>query len=119
MDGLVSTGDVGHVSDGLYFVDGRVDDMIVSGGENVYPLAVERVLGAHPAVREVAVTGIPDRDFGQRLAAFVALLPGERLTAADVQDYVRRHLARHAVPREVVFVRISRALPWARCRRRS
>ncbi len=104
VDGLVSTGDVGHISNGLYFVDGRADGMIVSGGENVYPADVERVLGAHPAVREVAVTGIPDEDFGQRLAAAVVLLPGNRLTAAEVQRYVRGQLARYAVPRAVVFV---------------
>ncbi len=104
VDGLVFTGDVGHVSDGLYFVDGRADDLVISGGENIYPAEVERVLGAHPAVRDVAVTGIPDAEFGQRLAAFVVVGQGNPLTAADVQGYVREHLARHCVPREVVFV---------------
>ena len=77
VDGLVFTGDVGHVSDGLYFVDGRADDLVISGGENIYPAEVERVLGAHPAVRDVVVTGIPDAEFGQRLAAFVVVGQGE------------------------------------------
>jgi acyl-coenzyme A synthetase/AMP-(fatty) acid ligase len=104
VDGLVFTGDVGHVSDGLFFVDGRADDMVVSGGENVYPTAVERVLGAHPSIRDVAVTGIPDAEFGQRLAAFVVLRHGGQLTAAEVQRYVGTKLARHYTPREVVFV---------------
>ncbi|MGV1009081.1 MAG: AMP-binding protein [Dermatophilaceae bacterium] len=104
VDGLVFTGDVGHVRDGLLFVDGRADDMVISGGENVYPMQVERVLAAHPSVSDVAVTGIPDAQFGQRLAAFVVVRHGERLTASDVQRYVGTQLARHCAPRDVVFV---------------
>ena len=77
---------------------------MISGGENIYPAEVERVLGAHPAVRDVAVTGIPDSRFGRRLAAFVVVRQGDPLTAANVRGYVREHLARHCVPREVVFV---------------
>lgn len=104
IEGLVSTGDMGHVEDGLYFVDGRDDDMIVSGGENVYPSEVEYLLDEHPAVREVVVVGVPDEDFGQRLAAFIALDEGHQLTADQVRDHVREHRARHCIPREVVFV---------------
>jgi len=103
-DALVDTGDLGHQRDGLVFVDGRADDMVVSGGENVYPAEVENLLQDHPAVREVAVCGIPDDEFGQRLAAFVVLEPGHTLTAEEVRDHVRAHRARHVVPREVVFV---------------
>ena len=104
VDGLVSTGDMGHEKDGLFFVDGRDDDMIVSGGENVYPVEVESLLVEHPAVREVSVVGVPDPEFGQRLAAFVALRDGARLTADEVKDHVRANRARHCVPREVHFV---------------
>lgn len=104
IDGMVSTGDMGHVEDGLYFIDGRDDDMVISGGENVYPVEVESLLVEHPAVREVSVVGVPDPDFGQRLAAFIALEPDAELTAQEVREHVREHRARHCIPREVVFL---------------
>ncbi|MGH8977160.1 MAG: AMP-binding enzyme, partial [Acidimicrobiia bacterium] len=85
------------------FVDGREDDMIVSGGENVYPEEVEHLLADHDAIAEVAVVGVDDAEFGQRLKAFVVLEPDATLTAADVRAYVRSHLARHKVPRDVEF----------------
>ncbi len=103
--GLLSSGDVGHFEGELLFVDGREDDMIVSGGENVFPVEVEEVLSHHPDVVEVAVIGIPDAEFGQALAAFVVRRP--RLPLVDVEDlrsYVRVHLARYKVPRRVEFV---------------
>lgn len=103
-DGLVSTGDMGHVEDGLYFVDGRDDDMVISGGENVYPSEVESLLVGHPDIREVAVVGVPDPEFGQRLAAFVALVEGAQCSGEQVRQFVREHGARHHVPREVVFL---------------
>jgi acyl-CoA synthetase (AMP-forming)/AMP-acid ligase II len=103
--GLMATGDVGHFdADGRLFVDGRDDDMIVSGGENVFPGEVEDLLAAVAGVREVAVVGVSDDEFGQRLRAVVSLDPGIVLTERDLQDHVRGHLARHKVPREVVFV---------------
>lgn len=104
VEGLVSTGDMGHVRDELYFVDGRDDDMIVSGGENVYPSEVESLLAEHPAIREVSVVGVPDPDFGQRLAAFIALREGSSLQAEEVTAIVRAERARHCVPREVIFI---------------
>ena len=104
VDGLVSTGDMGHVRDGLYFVDGRDDDMVVSGGENVYPIEVESLLIEHPAVREVSVVGVPDPEFGQRLVAFLALHEGHELTEDEVKAHVKANRARHCVPREVHFV---------------
>lgn len=104
-DGLLATGDLGHVDDnGLLFVDGRQDDMIISGGENVFPLEVENLLARLPQVREVAVVGVPDEQFGQRLAAYVVLQPGERLDADAVREYVRHYLARYCVPRDVIFL---------------
>ncbi len=103
--GLMATGDVGHFdAEGRLFIDGRDDDMIVSGGENVFPAEVEDLLAAAPGVREVAVIGVPDEQFGQRLRAVVSLAPGAALTESDLQDHVRRHLARYKVPREIVFV---------------
>jgi acyl-CoA synthetase (AMP-forming)/AMP-acid ligase II len=102
---LMSTGDLGHFDvDGRLFVDGRDDDMIVSGGENVFPGEVEEVLAAVPGVREVAVIGVPDDQFGQRLRAFVALAPGAALTEPELKNLVRSRLAGFKVPREVWFV---------------
>ncbi|MEQ4300757.1 AMP-binding protein [Plantactinospora sp. B6F1] len=102
---LLDTGDLGHLdADGLLFVDGRADDMIVSGGENVHPSEVENVLAELPQVREVAVIGVPDRTYGQRLAAYLVLHPGETLDPDAVREYVRRYRARFSVPRDVIFV---------------
>ncbi|HEX6870154.1 MAG TPA: AMP-binding protein [Micromonosporaceae bacterium] len=104
-DGLMATGDLGHLDQsGLLFVDGRADDMIVSGGENVFPSEVENLLAQLPQVREVAVVGVPDEEFGQRLAAYIVLRPHERLDADSVREYVRHYLARFSVPRDVVFL---------------
>ncbi|WP_328341425.1 AMP-binding protein [Micromonospora sp. NBC_00421] len=105
-DGLLDTGDLGRVdADGLLFVDGRADDMIVSGGENVFPSEVEDLLARLPQVREAAVLGVPDPQYGQRLAAFLALRPGETLDPEAVREYVRHYLARFSVPRDVIFVK--------------
>jgi acyl-CoA synthetase (AMP-forming)/AMP-acid ligase II len=78
--------------------------MIVSGGENVYPIEVERVLDGHPAVEDVTVLGVDDEQFGQRLAAFVVLKPGASATAEVLKQYVREQLANYKVPREIVFL---------------
>jgi len=103
--GLLSSGDVGHFdNDGRLFIDGRDDDMIVSGGENVFPSEVEDLIAGLPAVAEAAVIGVSDDEFGQRLKAFVVRHPGARLTEKAVKDHVRAHLARYKVPREVVFL---------------
>lgn len=105
IDGLMATGDVGHVDDnGLLFIDGRDDDMIVSGGENVYPIEVENLLADHSAIKEAAVIGLPDKEFGQRLAAYIVLQDESALDSDAVRSYVRAKLARHKVPRDVVFV---------------
>jgi acyl-CoA synthetase (AMP-forming)/AMP-acid ligase II len=104
-DGLLDTGDLGRLDgDGRLHVDGRADDMIVSGGENVFPSEVEDLIARLPQVREVAVIGVPDDEYGQRLAAFLGLHPGETLDPDAVREYVRHYLARFSVPRDVVFV---------------
>ena len=100
----MSTGDLGHEQDGLYFVDGRDDDMIIVGGENVYPVEVESLLYEHQDVLEVSVLGVRDTEFGQRLVAFVALRDGATLSAEEVKEHVRARRARNCVPREVHFV---------------
>jgi fatty-acyl-CoA synthase len=103
--GLLSIGDLGHLDGaGLLFVEGRDDEMIVSGGENVFPSEVEDLLAGHPAVSDVAVVGVADDEFGQRLRAVVVRAAGAKLSAAEVRSYVRDHLARYKVPRDVVFV---------------
>lgn len=102
--GLVATGDLGHFDGDLLFVAGREDDMIVSGGENVFPIEVEELLRRFPGVTDVAVVGVPDEQFGQSLAAFVVLGDGSTATADELRSHVRDHLARHKVPRRVEFV---------------
>ncbi|MFT4187883.1 MAG: AMP-binding protein [Aeromicrobium sp.] len=104
VDGLMATGDVGHFEDGRLHIDGRDDDMIVSGGENVFPAEVEELLVAHPAVREVAVVGVDDAEFGHRLRAFVAVHDGAELTVDGLKAHVRERLARYKVPRDVIFL---------------
>ncbi|ULE33700.1 AMP-binding protein [Mycobacterium sp. IDR2000157661] len=105
IDGLLCSGDVGHFdAAGRLFIDGRDDDMIVSGAENVFPAEVEETLASHPAIREVAVIGVPDDEYGQRLRSFVVLRPGATLTDTEVREHVRHRLARFKVPRDVVFV---------------
>jgi fatty-acyl-CoA synthase len=103
--GLMSSGDLGHFdAAGRLFVDGRDDEMIVSGGENVFPGEVEDALASHPDVLDAAVIGVPDDQYGQRLRSFVVARPGASLTEQDVKDYVRGRLARFKVPRDVMFV---------------
>ncbi|MGK8489071.1 acyl-CoA synthetase [Nocardia asiatica] len=105
VDGLLSSGDVGHFdADGRLFIDGRDDDMIISGGENVYPLEVENLLVDRPDILEAAVVGVDDRDFGKRLRAFVVPAEDAERDPQEIKDYVRANLARHKVPRDVVFV---------------
>ncbi|MGW5570481.1 acyl-CoA synthetase [Nocardia thailandica] len=105
IDGFMSTGDMGHFDrDGLLFIDGRDDDMIVSGGENVYPLEIENLLIALPGVDDVAVVGVPDAEFGTRLRAVVVAGANAALDADAIRNHVRANLARYKVPRDVIFV---------------
>jgi fatty-acyl-CoA synthase len=105
IDGLMATGDVGRFDEaGRLFVEGRDDEMIVSGGENVFPKEVEDVLVGHRAVADAAVVGMPDEQFGQRLRAFVVLQDSQRTTEQELKDHVKSNLARYKVPREIVFL---------------
>jgi acyl-CoA synthetase (AMP-forming)/AMP-acid ligase II len=106
VEGLMSTGDVGHFdAGGRLFVDGRDDEMIVSGGENVFPREVEDLLADNGQIEEAAVIGVEDAEWGQRLKAFVVKREGaQELSEEAVKAYVKENLARYKVPREVVFL---------------
>ncbi len=102
---LLSSGDVGHFDDdGRLFIDGRDDEMIVSGGENVFPREVEDLLSDHEDVVEAAAVGVDDEQFGQRLRAFVVLEESSEVSEEDLKAHVKSNLARYKVPREIVFV---------------
>jgi len=105
IDGLMATGDVGHFDEaGRLFVDGRDDEMIVSGGENVFPQEVEELLAKRDDVEEVAVVGVDDDEWGQRLRAVIVPRNGGKIDEKDVKSYVKQHLAGYKVPRDVVFM---------------
>ena len=105
VDGLMSSGDVGRFGDdGRLYVEGRDDEMIVSGGENVFPKEVEDCLQRHEAVHEVAAVGVDDDDYGKRLKAYVALESGASVDEDELKAWVKKNLARYKVPREIVFL---------------
>jgi fatty-acyl-CoA synthase len=105
VDGLMSTGDLGHFDErGRLYIDGRDDEMIVSGGENVFPREVEELLITHPGVDDAAAIGVDDPEFGHRLRAFVVRREGADVDADDIRAFVRANLARFKVPRDVLFV---------------
>jgi acyl-CoA synthetase (AMP-forming)/AMP-acid ligase II len=105
IDGLFSSGDVGHIdAAGRLFVDGRDDEMIVSGGENVFPREVEDLLADHEDVVEVAVIGVEDEEFGQRLKAFVVLEEGGSAGVDELKAHVKANLASYKTPREIEFL---------------
>jgi len=102
---LMSSGDVGRFDDnGRLFVEGRDDEMIVSGGENVFPAEVEDCLVKHEAVHEAAAIGVDDDDYGKRLKAFVVLDDGKDVSEDDLKQHIKSNLARYKVPREIVFL---------------
>jgi fatty-acyl-CoA synthase len=105
IDGLMSSGDVGYFDEhGLLYVSGRDDEMIVSGGENVFPAEVEDLISGHPEVVEATAIGVEDKEYGHRLRAFVVKKDGADVNEDAIKGYVRDHLARYKVPREVIFL---------------
>ncbi|OBI53843.1 long-chain-fatty-acid--CoA ligase FadD2 [Mycobacterium sp. E796] len=105
IDGLLSSGDVGYFDENdLLYISGRDDEMIVSGGENVFPAEVEDLITGHPDVVEATAIGVEDKEWGHRLRAFVVKKEDADLDEDTVKHYVRDHLARYKVPREVVFL---------------
>ncbi len=107
VDGMTSTGDMGYLDNaGRLFIVGREDDMIISGGENVYPRAVENALAEHPGIADNAVIGVPDERFGHRLAAFVVLQPGSDIDAPAIREYLKDKVSRFEQPRDISIVDI-------------
>ncbi len=105
MQGAIPIGDRGYLDDdGYLFVTGRTDDMIVSGGENIFPSEVEGVLEEHPDLHENAVVGVDDEEFGQVLHAFVVTRDGSDLSESDITDFVKQRLARYKAPKRVTFL---------------
>ena len=105
IEGLMSSGDVGYFDEhGLLYVSGRDDEMIVSGGENVFPAEVEDLISGHPEVIEATAIGVEDKDWGHRLRAFVVKKQDASVDEDAIKVYVRDHLARYKVPREVIFL---------------
>jgi acyl-CoA synthetase (AMP-forming)/AMP-acid ligase II len=103
--GWIGTGDLAYQDrNGLVFLNGRKDDMIISAGENVYPLEVEQLLITHPQVEEAAVVGVHDEDFGQRLKAFVVPVEGADLTEEKLTQWLKARVARFQVPKEIAFM---------------
>ncbi|WP_280835151.1 long-chain-fatty-acid--CoA ligase FadD2 [Mycolicibacterium frederiksbergense] len=105
IDGMMSSGDVGYFDEhGLLYVSGRDDEMIVSGGENVFPAEVEDLISGHPEVVEATALGVEDPEWGARLRAFVVKAEGATIDEEAIKAYVKEHLARYKVPREVIFL---------------
>ncbi len=119
VDGLMNTGDLGHIdAEGRLFIDGREDDMIVSGGENVFPQEVVEILLGHDAVEDVAVFGVDDEEFGQRLRAYVVPRAGSEPSPEDLKAHVKANLARFKVPRDFVLVDELPRTPTGKVQRR-
>lgn len=105
VDGWLHTGDIGYLDEeGDLFLVQRRSDLIVTGGENVYPVEVEAVLRQHPAIKDLAVVGIPDAEWGQKVAAAIVIAEGETLNDTDIEKYSREHLAGYKIPRLIRFV---------------
>ena len=98
----IATGDVGYLDeDGFLYISDRISDMVISGGVNIYPAEVEQVLVAMPAVRDCAIFGVPDEEFGERLVCVVD--NAEPMTAAAVSEFLRERVSAYKVPREIIF----------------
>jgi acyl-CoA synthetase (AMP-forming)/AMP-acid ligase II len=103
--GWLHTGDMGRMDEeGFIYIVDRKKDMIVSGGENIYPREIEELLFRHPKIQDAAVVGIPDPLWGESVKAFVILKPGRSMTEAEVIEYCKSHLASYKKPRSVKFV---------------
>lgn len=101
----IQTGDLAYQDEkGYYFLCGRIDDMVISGGENVYPIEIEQVLIKHPLVEDVAIIGVSDHDFGERLKAFVVPTKGAQLTEEELRNWLRTRVARYQMPRDIEFI---------------
>ena len=104
-DGWLHSGDMlRRLPDGNFKVTGRIKDMIIRGGENIYPKEIEDFIYTHPKVSDVQVIGVPDKDYGEEIMACVILKDGEESSEQEIKQYVLDHMAKHKVPRYVAFV---------------
>jgi acyl-CoA synthetase (AMP-forming)/AMP-acid ligase II len=102
--GWMRTGDAGYLKGGYLFIHDRIKDMVISGGENIYPAEVENALAKHPAVLECAIIGVPDEKWGEAVKACVVLKPGAQATEREVIDFMRENLAHYKCPKSVDFL---------------
>ena len=104
-DGWLHTGDLARRDEnGYYKITGRIKDMIIRGGENIYPKEIEEFIYTHPKVKDVQVIGVPSKAYGEEIMACIILKEGETMTVEEVKEYVLSHMAKHKVPRYVDFV---------------
>ena len=104
-DGWLHTGDLAcRTPEGNYRITGRLKDMIIRGGENIYPKEIEEFIYTHPKVKDVQVIGVPDEALGEEIMACVILKEGETMTEQEMKDYVLSHMAKHKVPKYIDFV---------------
>ncbi|MBR4081402.1 MAG: AMP-binding protein, partial [Clostridia bacterium] len=104
-DGWLHTGDLARRDEnGYYKITGRIKDMIIRGGENIYPKEIEDFLYTHPKVKDVQVIGVPDKQYGEEIMACIVLKEGETSSEAEMKEFVLAHMAKHKVPRYVSFV---------------
>jgi fatty-acyl-CoA synthase len=104
-DGWLHTGDLATYDEkGYYKITGRIKDMIIRGGENIYPKEIEEFLYTHPAIRDVQVIGVPSREYGEEIMAYIILKEGETLSEEEVKNFVRSNMARHKTPKYVSFI---------------
>ena len=101
--GWLRTGDAGYLRDGYLYIHDRIKDMVISGGENIYPAEVENVLARHPAVAECAIIGVPDERWGEAVKACVVLKPGASATEHEIIAFMRDNLAHFKCPKSVDF----------------
>ncbi|HOB64192.1 MAG TPA: AMP-binding protein, partial [Clostridia bacterium] len=103
-DGWLHTGDLARMDEnGNFKITGRIKDMIIRGGENIYPKEIEDFIYTHPAVKDVQVIGVPDKQYGEEIMAVIILKEGATLTEQEVKEYVSSHMAKHKTPRYVEF----------------
>jgi len=104
-EGWLHTGDLAlRRPDGAYKITGRIKDLVIRGGENIYPREVEEFLFTHPAIEQSSVVGVPDRKYGEELCAWIKLKAGQQLTADEVRAFCKANLAHYKVPKYVKFV---------------
>ena len=105
-DGWLHTGDLAcRTPEGNYRITGRLKDMIIRGGENIYPKEIEEFIYTHPKVMDVQGIGVPDEQYGEEIMACIILKDGESMTEAEMKEYINSHMARHKVPRYIDFVK--------------